>query len=123
MEMMKHDILWELLMGSTVVDTYLQEIIDALIPKNITAQEKELLIITYIELIKTNALLYTLLETKDPYNRYSILPALEVTDISGNLDMMDIVNNVKSLNLMPYTRDYSFSEILLIALETLIQSL
>lgn len=119
----KHDKLWTILHRAYTDNAYIDSIVDSLIPKKCTSSEVDLLSTFYINIIKTDALLYRKLDKKDPYNMYNFLPSIVVIDSTRSIDFEQIKNNIKSLNILPSTRDYDLVDILLQALSMLIESL
>lgn len=120
----KHDKLWKLLesRAEACSDNHVQDIVRALIPANLNAEEIEFLIILYIKMLKTDVLLYSELDKKDPYNRYMFLPTLNLVS-SSNIVFDDIINNITALHILPHTRDYTFLDLILNALSTIIAKL
>lgn len=123
--MISEDVLLNLLRAPYLKtdNQYILQIIEALIPRTASMEERELLAIFYIKCIKTNYTLYKKLLSKDKYNSYLFLDTKEVDKPTGSINLEHIYTNLKNLNIVPHTRDVGFIDTILITLDTLIEQL
>ena len=103
------------------VDSYIASVIEALIPDNLSGEEKAHRAELFIKLCLTDPKCCELIATKDPYNSYKIV-SYDI-DISTNYNIDDIGNKLKRLQLKYAERDFGAVEHIINAIRIILESL